>query len=86
MVRRDCMMQKRFHITLSSNGQDQVLTIPSELALSSPDVWLHKEGQRLIIELMSPPSLLSSLTTLPNIEDPFPDVDEGLVPLDDITL
>ncbi|MFM7714482.1 MAG: AbrB/MazE/SpoVT family DNA-binding domain-containing protein, partial [Microcystis sp.] len=30
-------------------------------------------------------SLLSLLTTLPDIADNFPDIDEGLLPLDDIT-
>ncbi|MFM7276126.1 MAG: AbrB/MazE/SpoVT family DNA-binding domain-containing protein [Microcystis aeruginosa] len=63
----------------------QTLTIPPELALSSTEVLLRKEGHRLIIEPISSGSLLSLLTTLPDIADNFPDIDEGLLPLDDIT-
>jgi antitoxin VapB len=46
---------------------------------------LRKEGHRLIIEPISSGSLISLLTTLPDITDNFPDIDEGLLPLDDIT-
>lgn len=78
-------MQNSRH-TLSISGQDQILTIPHEFALSSIEVSLRKDGQRLIIEPIPPCSLLSLLATLPDITDDFPDIDEGLLPLDDITL
>jgi antitoxin VapB len=79
-------MQNSCHVSLLTSGQDQVLTIPHELALSSTEVLLRKEGHRLIIEPIPPNSLLSLLTMLPEITDNFPDIDEGLLPLDDITL
>ncbi|AFZ02781.1 antitoxin [Calothrix sp. PCC 6303] len=79
-------MQNSQHVSLLTNGQDQVLTIPHELALSSTEVLLRKEGNRLIIEPIPSSSLLSLLTTLPDITDNFPDIDEGLLPLNDITL
>lgn len=60
--------------TLLTNGQDQILTIPHEFALSSTEVSLRKEGQRLIIEPIPPSSLLSLLMTLPDISDHFPDI------------
>lgn len=41
---------------------------------------------RLIPEPNPPHSLLTLLQMLPNLEEPFPDVDETLLPLDDITL
>lgn len=78
-------MQNSRHILLT-NGHDQILTIPHEFALPSTEVSLRKEGHRLIIEPILPVSLLSLLKTLPDITDDFPDIDEGLVPLDDITL
>ncbi|KKD39630.1 MAG: AbrB/MazE/SpoVT family DNA-binding domain-containing protein [Limnoraphis robusta] len=74
------------HVSLLRNGQDQVLTIPPEFALSGTEVLLRKEGHRLIIEPIPPRSLLSLLTTLQDITDNFPDMDEGLLPLDDVTL
>lgn len=79
-------MQNPRYVSLLTSGQDQVLTIPHEFALSGPEVLLRKEGHRLIIEPIPPSSLLSLLTTLQDISDNFPDVDEGLLLLDDITL
>jgi antitoxin VapB len=77
-------MQNSRHVSLLTSGQDQVLTIPHEFALSNTEVLLRKEGHRLIIEPIPPSSLLSLLTTLQDIPDNFPDIDEGLLPLDDI--
>lgn len=74
------------HVCLLQNGQDQVLTIPQEFALPSTEVVLRKEGNRLIIEPIRHNSLLALLSTLEEITDNFPDIDEGLLPLDDITL
>ena len=79
-------MSSLHHIFLLNNGQEQVLTIPHEFALSTTEVLLRKEGHRLIIEPLRPNSLLSLLTTLDDIIDPFPDTDEGLLPLDDVIL
>ncbi len=78
-------MQNSRHASLLTNGQDQVLTIPHELALSGTEVLLRKEGHRLIIEPIPSSSLLSLLTSLPDITDSFPDIDEALLPLDDMT-
>jgi len=79
-------MQNSRHVSLLINGQDQVLTIPHEFALSGTEVLLRKEGHCLIIEPIPRSSLLSLLITLQDITDNFPDLDEGLPPLDDITL
>ncbi|WNZ23113.1 AbrB/MazE/SpoVT family DNA-binding domain-containing protein [Leptolyngbya sp. NK1-12] len=78
-------MQNSRHVSLLTSGQDQVLTIPHELALPGTEVLLRKEGHRLIIEPIPSSSLLSLLTTLQDITDDFLDIDEGLLPLDDIT-
>jgi tRNA(fMet)-specific endonuclease VapC len=79
-------MQNSRHVSLLTSGQDQIITIPYELALSGTEVLLRKEGHRLIIEPIPSSSLLSLLTTLQDISDNFPDIDQGLPPLDDITL
>ena len=70
------------HLSLLQDGEEQVLTIPQEFALSSTEVLLRKEGTRLIIEPISSSSLLSLLATLEDIPENFPNVDEGLLPLD----
>lgn len=79
-------MQKLRIVPLQRSGQDQVITIPPEFAVSGKEATLRKEGHRLIIEPISSNSLLSLLTTLQDIPEDFPDVDEGLPPLDDVTL
>ncbi len=72
-------MQNSRHVSLLTSGQDQVLTIPHELALSGTEVLLRKKGHRLIIEPIPSSYLLSLLTTLQDITNDFPDVDEGLL-------
>ncbi|PPT11158.1 VapB protein (antitoxin to VapC) [Geitlerinema sp. FC II] len=79
-------MQNSRHLSLSSNGQEQVLTIPPDLSLSSTEVLVRKEGDRLIVEPIPRDSLLSLLKTLPELTETWPDIDEGLLPLDEITL
>lgn len=82
-------MQNPRQVSLLTSGQDQILTIPHDLALSVTEVWLRKEGDRLIIESIPsipPRSLLSLLMELPDISDEFPDIDEDLLPLDEIIL
>jgi len=75
-------MPNSCHVQLDRNGQNQVLTIPQEFALPSKEVLLRKIGSRLIIEPIPQGSLLSLLSTLPEITDNFPDVDEELLPIE----
>jgi antitoxin VapB len=73
-------------IELSHDGDRQSLTIPPEFTLSSDQVYLRKDGDRLVIEPIQPRSLLALLKTLPNIETEFPNDDSDLLPLDQIQL
>ncbi len=73
-------------VSLVTNGQNQLLTIPHDFALAGTEVLLRKDGDRLIIEPIPPRSLLALLTTLQDIVDEFLDTDEGLLSPDDITL
>jgi antitoxin VapB len=73
-------------IELSHDGNRQSLTIPQEFTLSSDQVYLRKDGDRLVIEPVQPRSLLALLKTLPHIEAEFPNVDSDLPPLDEIQL
>ncbi len=75
------------HIELSTQGGQQFLPIPEEFAFPEAGVLLRKEGDRLIIEPVRSNSLLAVLMTLDEIEDDFPEnLDEGLLPLDNIIL
>lgn len=79
-------MSQTCHVSLSTEGQDQVLTIPQNFALAGTEVMLRKEGQRIIIEPLLPNSLLALLTQLSDIEEEFPNVDAGLPPMDDVSM
>jgi len=72
---------------LFRNGRNQAVRIPREFELPGDEVILYKDGDRLIMEPVKKQArLLELLATLEPIEDAFPDVDEGLLPLDDIQL
>jgi len=72
---------------LFRNGRNQAVRIPRDLELPGQEVVMYKEGDRLILEPVAKPSrLLELLAQWAPIEDEFPEVDEGLSPLDDVGL
>ena len=73
-------------VRLAYIDSGQVLNIPQQFELSSDEVVLRKEGDRLIIEPTKRPSLLTFLATLTNLNEDFPDIDSDLLPLDDVEL
>ena len=73
--------------SLFRNGRNQALRIPKAFELPGDEVLVHREGDRLIIEpITKKRGLLAVLAELEPLSDDFPDVDEGLLPLDDIDL
>jgi antitoxin VapB len=62
--------------TLSTNGSNQAIRIPRDFELPGKEALIHKEGDRLIIEPVPPPSLLAVLATLEPIDETFPDVND----------
>lgn len=87
-------MQER-HVRLFRNGANQAVRIPKEFELPGNDAVMRREGDRLIIEVLkpvhekgSPAALLAALDEMAKIgpvdDDEWPDVDAGLLPLDDI--
>ena len=79
-------MSTEYHIKLIQTGNTQTLTIPPELTLSTTEVIIKEDNGKLIIEPYNKKSLLETFATLDDIEEDFPDIDEGLLPLDDIEL
>ncbi|MFM9879316.1 MAG: antitoxin [Burkholderiaceae bacterium] len=84
-------------VKLFRNGANQAVRIPKEFELPGKDALMRREGNRLIIESVAPKvpekgtaaALLWALEEIRKLgpcEDEFPDVDEGLLPLDDIIL
>lgn len=74
------------HVRLFRNGRNQAVRIPREFEFEGDEAILHKEGDRLILEPVRKGRLLALLASLEPIDEPFPDVDEDLGPLDDVNL
>ncbi len=74
------------HVRLFRNGRNQALRIPREFELEGEEAIIRKEGDRLIVEPVRKGKLLALLATLEPLEDPVPEVDDDLPPLDDVLL
>jgi antitoxin VapB len=80
------MAQSERHVRLFRNGRYQALRIPREFELEGDEAIIRKEGDRLIVEPIRKGRLLALLTTLDPLDEPFPDVDEDMPPMDDVAL
>ena len=82
------------HVRLFRNGANQAVRIPREFELPGNEALMHREGNRLILELVpdrpkrgTAAALLAALDEMAKlgpIDEEFPDVDAGLLTLDDI--
>ncbi len=73
-------------VRLFRNGRNQALRIPREFELEGEEALIHKEGDRLIVEPIRKGRLLSLLSSLPPLTEPFPDIDDDIPPVDDVLL
>lgn len=83
-------------VKLFRNGANQAVRIPKEFELPGNEALIHREGDKLIIEPAKPKLekgsaaallwALDEMAKLGPIEDEFPDIDAGMLPLDDIDL
>lgn len=75
------------HAKVFRNGRNRAVRIPVEFDFPGDDVTITKEGNRIIIEPVEQTTdLLEWLKTIEPWDEEFPDVDEGLLPLDDVKL
>jgi antitoxin VapB len=56
-------------VRLFRNGRNQALRIPRDLELPGRQAILRKEGQRLVVEPVARPSLLTVLSTLKPLDE-----------------
>ena len=80
------MAKTERHVRLFRNGRNQALRIPREFELEGDEAILRKKGDCLIVEPVRKGRLLALLSDLEPLDEPFPDVDEDLAPLDDVVL
>ena len=81
-------------VKLFRNGANQAVRIPKEFELPGTQALMHREGNRLILELVPDQPKKGTVAALAAalremaaegpIDEEFPDVDAGLLPLDDI--
>jgi antitoxin VapB len=84
------------HVRLFRNGANQAVRIPKEFELPGVEAILRREGSRLVLEPVLPQhekgspaamlAMLDELCKLGPCEDEFPDVDEGLLPVEPVDL
>jgi antitoxin VapB len=84
------------HVRLFRNGANQAVRIPKEFEMPGVEAILRREGHRLVLEPVlpvyekgSPAAILAMLDELRKLgpcDDEFPDVDEGLLPLEPVNL
>ena len=75
------------HARLFRNGRNQAVRIPREFELPGQEVIIRKDGDRLILEpVRKYNDLAELLASWEPLDEEFPDVDEGLLPLDDVKL
>lgn len=82
------------HVRLFRNGANQAVRIPREFEFAAQEVVMKKVGNTLVLEPVtfwpqrgSAAALRMALEEIKKLgpcEDTFPDVDEGVLPLDDI--
>jgi antitoxin VapB len=83
---QETVMQTERRVRLFKNGRNQALRIPKDFELPGDEAVIRKEGARLIVKPLNHTPLLALLATLETLDEDFPDVDEGLLPPDDIEL
>ena len=64
----------------------QIIILPEGFELPETEITARKEGDTLILEPKLKPSLREFLDSVEPVDIDWPDVDEGLLPLDDIKL
>lgn len=76
------------HVRLFRNGANQAVRIPKEFELPGKEAMMRREGNVLIIEAIvgKPATLAEAMAGWEEMDFDFPDVDAGLLPLDDINL
>ena len=77
-------MQTERHVRLFRNGRNQALRIPREFELDGDEAIIHKEGEKLIIELVKKNSLSELLASWGNLGEAFPEINDPPVEAEEI--
>jgi len=64
-------------VRLFRNGRNQAVRIPRGFELPGKNAVIRKEGEKLIVEAVTPKSLLDVLASLAPLDDEFPEVPDA---------
>jgi antitoxin VapB len=64
-------------VRLFRNGRNQAVRIPREFELPGIDAVIRKEGEKLIVEPITPKSLLDVLESLSPLDEDFPEIPDA---------
>jgi antitoxin VapB len=59
------------NVRIFKNGRNQAIRIPREMELSTSEVTIHRDGNRLVIEPVERTSLLDMLSTWGRLDVDF---------------
>lgn len=79
-------MQLERHVRFFRNGRNQAVRIPREFEFDAQEAIIRREDDRLVIEPIRKKGLLATLAGLSALDESLADSDQGLLPLDDISL
>ncbi len=79
-------MSTQRQVRIFKNGRNQAIRIPREFELPGDVAIIRRDGDRLIVEPVVKRSLLALLASWEPLEESIADVDQGLLPLDDIEI
>jgi antitoxin VapB len=77
-------MNPERHVRFFRNGRNQAVRIPREFELDAEEAIIRREDDRLVIEPIRKKGLLATLSSLRVMDETFPDIDSGVLPLDDV--
>lgn len=69
-------MTDRRQVRLFKNGRNQAVRIPRELELPGREAIMYRDGERLVLEPLSGPSLLGLLESWEPIDTDWPEIDD----------
>lgn len=70
------MSQER-RVRLFRNGRNQAVRIPRGFELPGKNAVIRKEGEKLIVEPVTPKSLLEVLASLTPLDEEFPEIPDA---------
>lgn len=80
-------VSKGVSVPVQRRGDVQFVEIPPGLEMAGSAVTIERDGDRLIVSpLPEPKNFRELLAQMETIDAEFPDVDEGLLPVDDVEI